>query len=418
MQKIYETKIGLYKGVTPRISLETKRLENTKFLPGTKIALNYSKNKITIEIDNQGKKQVTSRRGKQVLDIKSKEIQKAFNGISIVKVTVGEKTIEISPMKEAIEQKRAKTKANKNRKVWKVMDLFCSGGTLAKCFYDHSKFKIEVGIDYDDKKLETYERNFPDVLTWCGDVANVEWNKFKNIDILAMTPSCRPFSRANTTGKKAEKASDGDNTALALFGIYIIRPAIVLLEEVPGYKNSYSYFIFKSTLEKMGYNISERILSAKDFGSLSYRKRLCMVASIKKGFAFLPVQPSFQKKVKDILEIPYKKREWSDMQMHKNWEAKQKAKNNNFVMHFVDEESEAVRHPTTRYYSRQTSSFLINKKGQKSFFTPRELTRIADLPDSFTLPENRSEAAAVIGDGVVYSVFSYVVECINKHLKS
>jgi len=269
LKKIYETKIGLYKGAIPRISLETRRLENTKFLPGTKVVLKYYKNKITIEVDEQGKKQVTSRRGKQVLDIKSKEIKKAFDGISIVKVIVGEKTIEISPMKEAIEQKRAKAKVAKSKRVWKVMDLFCSGGTLAKCFYDHSKFKIEVGIDYDDRKLETYEKNFPNVLTWCGDVANVEWSKFKNIDVLVMTPSCRPFSRANTTGKKAEKADDGDNTALALFGIYTIRPAVILLEEVPGYKDSYSYFIFKSTLQKMGYFINEKILSAKDFGSLS-----------------------------------------------------------------------------------------------------------------------------------------------------
>ncbi len=50
------------------------------------------------------------------------------------------------------------------------------------------------------------------------------------------------------------------------------------------------------------------------------------------------------------------------------------------------------------------------------YLCPKDIIKIEDLPDSFILPENRSEAAAVIGDGVVYSVFFYVVECIARHL--
>lgn len=416
--KIYEAKVGLYKGETPRITLETKRLQDTCFTAGQKITIKYIKDKITVILDVEGVRQITSRHGRQVLDIKSKDIQKAFNDISLVKIIVGSSSIEITPLKEALEQKRARDKIQTDKDSYDVVDMFCSGGTLAKCFYDNKKFNILAGIDYDDKKLANYQANFPDAEIWCGDISNVDWDRYKDAEIVDLTPSCRPFTEINKTGKKNEHAKEGDNTAHALIGIEKIRPAVILLEEVPAYQNSYSYLILKNVLQKMGYCIAEKILNAKDFGSLSYRKRFCMVASIKEGFSFLPIKPFSAKTVKDILEIPYEEREWKQLSKHEAWEKTQVGKGRNFKMDLIDENSISVRHPTTRYYDRQTSSFLINKNGRKDFLTPRELARVADLPDDFILPENKKDAVAIIGDGVVYSVFSYVVECIKIHLEA
>lgn len=415
---IYESKVGSYKGEIPRITLETKRLENTGFIAGTKIDVIYKRNKIIVSINKDGTRQITSRRGKQVLDIKSKEIKKAFVDINLVKVIVGRNTIEISPLKEAISQRRARDKIKANKRFYGVVDMFCSGGTLAKCFSDNKRFKIIAGIDYDDKKLETYQANNPDAEIWCGDIAKVEWERYLDAAVVSVTPSCRPFTPANKTGKKKEEAPEGDNTAFALVGISIIRPAIVLLEEVPSFVNSYSYFIFKHMLTKMGYQISEKILRAKEFNSLSFRRRLCMVASIKEGFKFLPIKPILPKTVQDILEIPLKERKWMrTLGGHEAWEEKQLKKGNNFRMHLVNENSTSVRHPTTRYYDRQTSSFLVNDKGEKDFFTSRELARVASIPDNFILPDDAKEAVSIIGDGVEYESFSYAVKCIEEHLR-
>ncbi len=420
-KKVYESKVGLYKGKIPRITFETKRLTNTEFLPGKKILVEYKKNKILITINENGTKQVTSRRGKQVLDLKTKEIEKSFKNIDFVKVVVDKYTIVISPLKEALERKRAKDKIKVNKRNYDIVDIFCSGGTLAKCFSDNKKFNIKAGIDFDDKKLETYQANFPNAETWSGDVANVEWERYKDAPIVIITPSCKPYTALNQAAakhdKKNEKAKEGDNSAFGLFGISIIRPAVIILEEVPEYTNSYSYILFKNMLKKMGYYISEKVLNAQHFGSLSKRKRVCMVASIKKGFEFLPITPSLPKSIGDILELPFEKREWSSFSKFQKWSDNQTAKGRNFTMVTVDRESTSVSHPTTRYYGRQYSAVLENEHGLKSFFTPRELARIADLPEDFILPKNRNEAAFVIGDGIVYSVFSYIAKCVELHIK-
>lgn len=422
VRKVYEVRLGLSQGKTPRLSLETRRLENTNFLPDTRVSIIYKKNKISVVIDENGTNKITSRRGKQVLDIKNQDIIKSIKDAKLLKVVVCDNEINFSPLKEAIEQQRAKSKIRTSKRVYKIIDIFGGGGTFAKCFDDNKLFKINAVIDYDDKKLATYEANFPNATTWCGDVAYVDWNEFKDNDIALVTPSCRPFTELNQTknitNKEKEKAKEGDNTGFALFGLSIIRPAVIVLEEVPEYTKSYSYILFLSMLEKMGYHVNQKLLDAKDFNSLSKRKRICAVATIKEGFEFLPIESELQQaKVQDILEIDWENREWQKLEKFEKWSNSQKQKGRNFTTVTVDRTATSVSHPTTRYYNRQYSTVLENKEGLKDFFTPRELARIASIPDDFILPENRNDASFVIGDGVEYKSFSYIAKCIETYLK-
>jgi len=418
-QRIYETHIGSYKKTKPRITFEKRRLDGTAFLPGTKFRIDFKGATATIILDENGSRQVTSRNGDPVIDIKTDEFAHVFNGLSLIKAIVGEREIELSPMKEAVEQSRAAKKAIPKRQ-YKVLDVFGSIGTLAKALRDTGGFKISGVVDINEAALDTYRKNHPDAVIWAGDVANVEWERFKDMDLFVMTPSCRPFTDARKNAKKyKEDAPEGDNTAHALVGLYIIRPAAILLEEVIPYRDSYSYALLKSLLVKMGYHISETILDAGDFGVLSFRKRFCMVASMKEGFSFGMPQPRLPQKVSDILEIPIDQREWpTDLKRFEQYGDKQVAKGNNFRMQRVSIEHDRVRHPTTRYYARQSEPFLVHPEDSNklSRFTPRELARIASLPDDYILPENKTAAASGIGDGVVYAKFFHVGKQLYKHL--
>lgn len=417
--RIYETRIGSYKHKKPRITFEKRRLVGTAFLPGTKFRIDFKGSSATITLDENGSRQVTSRNGDPVIDIKADEIAHAFNGLTLIKAIVGEREIELSPMKEAIEQSRAAKKAIPKRQ-YKVLDVFGSIGTLAKALSDTGGFKIRGVVDINEAALDTYRKNHPDAVIWAGDVANVEWERFKDADIVVMTPSCRPFTNARQSAKEyKEDAPEGDNTAHSLVGLYIIRPAAILLEEVIPYRDSYSYALLKSLLIKMGYHISEAILDAGDFGALSFRKRFCMVASMKEGFSFGTPEPRLPKQVSEILEIPIDQREWpTDLKRFETYGDVQVAKGNNFRMQRVTVDHDRVRHPTTRYYARQSEPFLVhpNDPSKLDRFTPRELARIASLPDDYILPESRTAAASGIGDGVVYEKFFHVGKQLYRHL--
>lgn len=418
-QRIYETRIGSYKHKKPRITFEKRRLGGTAFLPGTKFRIDFKGSSATITLDENGSRQVTSRNGDPVIDIKAEEFDKVFSGLSLVKAIVGEREIELSPMKEAIEQVRAAKKAVPKRQ-YKVLDVFGSIGTLAKALTDTGGFKISGVIDINEAALETYRKNHPYAVIWAGDVANVEWERYKDTDIFVMTPSCRPFTGARKTAKEyKEDAPEGDNTGHCLVGLYIVRPAVVLLEEVIPYRDSYSYALLKSLLVKMNYHISETILDGEDFGVMSFRKRFCMVASIKEGFSFGMPQPRLPQKVLDILEIPIEEREWpTDLKRFESYGDVQVAKGNNFRMQRVTIDHDRVRHPTTRYYARQSEPFLVHPEDPNKLdrFTPRELARIASLPEDFVLPESKTAAASGIGDGVVYEKFFHVGKQLYKHL--
>jgi hypothetical protein len=84
-QRIYETRIGSYKKTKPRITFEKRRLDGTAFLPGTKFRIDFKGASATITLDENGSRQVTSRNGDPVIDIKIDEFAHVFNGLSLIK---------------------------------------------------------------------------------------------------------------------------------------------------------------------------------------------------------------------------------------------------------------------------------------------------------------------------------------------
>lgn len=144
---------------------------------------------------------------------------------------------------------------------------------------------------------------------------------------------CEGYSQAQT--KKSEKFEAHPTGSLGFYVlkiIDIIRPAVVLIEEVPNFKSSAIAIMTRYVLDSMGYDISETELVGSDYGSLTKRKRYCMVASIKKGFEF---NDNFKKAnirtVKDILEVPVEERVWLD-------------KNNNATISYsLEKEKEHIR---------------------------------------------------------------------------
>ena len=181
-------------------------------------------------------------------------------------------------------------------------------------------------------------------------------------------------------------------------------------------------------LTSMGYHISETELIGSEYGSLTKRKRFCMVASIKKGFAFDDSLKSLNNKtVEEILEISIENREWLNPQ------------NNATIAYSIEKEKEHIRKgegfrigrtylndkvtPTITkgyYKGRLTDPILVHPTlpDTYSWFTPRELARINSLPEDFILPDRKTTAGEIVGQGICYNAFNAVGKMIIKHFNS
>ena len=74
-----------------------------------------------------------------------------------------------------------------------------------------------------------------------------------------------------------------------------VKPHIVSMENVPELENEKVFSDFVSTLTRLGYNVTYKVVNAADYGVPQRRKRLLLLASKKKKISF--IQPTHQQPV-------------------------------------------------------------------------------------------------------------------------
>lgn len=125
---------------------------------------------------------------------------------------------------------------------------------------------------------------------WNENVARLDRDRFaraiahERIGLLHLAVPCTDFSRAK--GKKFRDAhfdagrSSVDLTYDALALIEIAQAPVVMVENVDGYITSDVGRMLVTRLRRWGYHVSYAVLTAPDFGGLTGRKRLMLVASL------------------------------------------------------------------------------------------------------------------------------------------
>lgn len=425
--KTYTSKLGERNG-TKRVWIESKKLSNVEFSKDMRFKpyYDFENKKIILKEGMSHKISFRDKNESLIIDILNKNVNEIFDGFEHVSIQLFENEIIIEPLKEEKNQQFAKSKSNTNTP--KSIEIFAGGGTLVKALHD-AGIQTVAAIELEDKYLENLENNNQNIITHCGDLSKFDVDLLpKDANLLVAGIPCEGYSQSQLTDKKRENHPTGSLAFYVLNIINIIRPAVVVIEEVPNFKNSSMAALCRYVLTSMGYHISETELIGSEFGSLTKRKRYCMVASIKKGFKFDDtLKSSNAKTVQEILEIPVENREWLNPQ------------NNATIAYSIEKEKEHIRKgegfrmgrtylndnvtPTITkgyYKGRLTDPILVHPSLENTFswFTPRELARINSLPEDFILPDRKTTAGEIIGQGVCYSAFMALGKMIVNHFSS
>lgn len=418
--------LGEHRG-NKRLWIDKARLSETSFRPGESIDVKVTKQKAVITIFEQGERIVSQRRGEPVIDINNKEISKAFKGISEVTMRIERNRIVITPLKEETEQKRALCKINSKHPTF--IDIFAGGGTLTESFKASGAVPV-AAVEIEDRYLDVYEKNNPDATTYATPLQNLDVSLLPDADIVLAGVPCECFSTSGIAKRNScglESKESGDTGYLAYYVLQIIgaiRPATVVIEEVPAFANSAICDIVRNVLRSYGYIYqSEAMLDGSKMGSMTKRKRFCMVASMKKGFSFTCSPSLFRKTFGDILDVSIEEREWlteensATIRTYFRRMEEHKAKSNGFSMQAFGIDDEITGTFTKGYYKRRLTDPILKhptKAGHYSFMLPRELARIHDLPESYKLPEAKTTAGEIIGQGVDGNMFKAVAHGVMK----
>lgn len=270
-----------------------------------------------------------------------------------------------------------------------------------------------VAVEYDRKISGVYRNNFGQHIV-TADVRDVDPKELvKHIDgeveYFHASPVCKNYSQAKSNSGEVEL--DKETAKSTADFIDAVKPRVVTIENVKGYKDSEAMKIITKALDKNGYTWDADVYNAADYGGYTSRERL-IVRAVKDGE--LPEKPKKQPRkggwleaVEDILPTLTVKESgvapWMDVRLKADGIDWQKVEKPLYVMGSAYADGK-IPHaygdeilPTLR---TKSGDVIIMPGGKVLRADGRVLARITGLGDDYLLPKTESLAHTIIGNGI------------------
>lgn len=270
-----------------------------------------------------------------------------------------------------------------------------------------------VAVEYDRKISGVYRNNFGQHIV-TADVRDVDPKELvKQIDgdveYFHASPVCKNYSQAKSNSGEVEL--DKETAKSTADFIDAVKPRVVTIENVKGYKDSEAMNIITKALDKNGYTWDSDVYNAADYGGYTSRERL-IIRAVKDGE--LPEKPKKQPRkggwleaVEDILPTLTVKESgvapWMDARLKVDGIDWQKVEKPLYVMGSAYADGK-IPHaygdeilPTLR---TKSGDVIIMPGGKVLRADGRVLARITGLGDDYKLPKTESLAHTIIGNGI------------------
>lgn len=320
----------------------------------------------------------------------------------------------------------------------KLISLFTGAGGLDLGF-KKAGFEIIWANEFDKSIWETFESNFPHTELDRRSIVDIQSNEIPEADGIIGGPPCQSWSEAGAGRGIKDKRGQ-------LFHDYVRllkdkQPKFFLAENVPGIlhpKHSEAFANIIKEFESAGYEVSQQLLNANDFGVPQDRKRVIIVGYRKdlgRRFEF-PQTQEYKPVLKDAI--------W-DLRLAKsakegnktNGEEGLSAPNHEYMnggfstiymsrnrVRSWDEPSFTIqaggRHapmhpqaPKMKFIEQNKRIFVPGEEGKYRRLSVRECARIQTFPDDFIFRyENIADGYKMIGNAVPVNFAKYIAQKI------
>lgn len=279
-----------------------------------------------------------------------------------------------------------------------------------------------VAVEYDEKISGVYRNNFGQHIV-TADVRDVDPKELvKQIDgeveYFHASPVCKNYSQAKSN--HAEVELDKETAASTAKFINAVKPKVVTIENVKGYKDSEAMKIITDALDANGYTWDADVYNAADYGGYTNRERL-IVRAVRDGK--LPAKPEkmvrksgWYEAVADIIPTLTEKKNgvapWMDIRLKADgidWRNIDKplyvmgsAYADGKIPHaFADELL-----PTLR---TKSGDVIVMPDGKVYRAMGRVLARVSGVSDDYKMPFSENLSHTIIGNGIPTQLTEHVI---------
>lgn len=174
--------------------------------------------------------------------------------------------------------------------IYRYGDICCGAGG-ATVGAEMAGFVVKFGMDRDVDSMQTWRLNrnpAHDSVGFVEDAFNFNTQSSQTellgnpIDLLHMSIPCQPYSPAHTVPGKNDEANEAMTSAVSI-PLQNLRPRVATLEETDGmirtFKHRDWFFLVLWQFLSEQYNVSWNVLEALEYGCVSKRSRLVILAS-------------------------------------------------------------------------------------------------------------------------------------------
>ena len=279
-----------------------------------------------------------------------------------------------------------------------------------------------IAVEYDEKISGVYRNNFGQHIV-TADVRDVDPKELvKQIDgeveYFHASPVCKNYSQAKSN--HAEVELDKETAASTAEFINAVKPKVVTIENVKGYKDSDAMKTITDALDANGYTWDADVYNAADYGGYTNRDRL-IVRAVRDGK--LPEKPKkmehksgWYEAVADIIPTLTEKKNgvapWMDIRLKADgidWRNIDKplyvmgsAYADGKVPHaFADELL-----PTLR---TKSGDVIVMPDGKVYRAMGRVLARVSGVSDDYKMPFSENLSHTIIGNGIPTQLTEHVI---------
>lgn len=279
-----------------------------------------------------------------------------------------------------------------------------------------------VAVEYDEKISGVYRNNFGQHIV-TADVRDVDPKELvKQIDgeveYFHASPVCKNYSQAKSNHTEVEL--DKETAASTAEFINAVKPKVVTIENVKGYKDSDAMKIITDALDANGYTWDADVYNAADYGGYTNRERL-IVRAVRDGK--LPEKPKkmahksgWYEAVADIIPTLTGKKNgvanWMDIRLKADgidWRNIDKplyvmgsAYADGKIPHaFADELL-----PTLR---TKSGDVIVMPDGKVYRAMGRVLARVSGVSDDYKMPFSENLSHTIIGNGIPTQLTEHVI---------
>lgn len=279
-----------------------------------------------------------------------------------------------------------------------------------------------VAVEYDEKISGVYRNNFGQHIV-TADVRDVDPKELvKQIDgeveYFHASPVCKNYSQAKSN--HAEVELDKETAASTAEFINAVKPKVVTIENVKGYKDSDAMKTITDALDANGYTWDADVYNAADYGGYTNRERL-IVRAVRDGK--LPAKPKkmahksgWYEVVADIIPTLTEKKNgvapWMDIRLKADgidWRNIDKplyvmgsAYADGKIPHaFADELL-----PTLR---TKSGDVIVMPDGKVFRAMGRVLARVSGVSDDYKMPFSENLSHTIIGNGIPTQLTEHVI---------